>query len=110
MAEAREEVVPYFAQAGLVILVLNVAMMVAAWTIARGLASGPRQRIAVTIECGLQNGAMAIAVGVLLFDGGLAIVPAAAYSLIMLATALLYLGLLRRDRGWSATERGRWPV
>jgi len=109
VAEARDDVVPYFAQAGLVTLVLNVVMMVVAWTVARGLASGPRQRIAITIECGLQNGTMAIAVGVLLFDGGLAIVPAATYSLIMFATALLYLGLLRWDRGWSAAERGRWP-
>ena len=91
-----DNIVPYFAQAGLVMLVLNVVMMVVAWAIARGLASGPRQRIAITIECGLQNGTMAIAVGVLLFGGGLTVVPAATYSLIMFATALLYLGALRR--------------
>jgi len=92
------DVVPYFAQAGLVTLVLNVVMMSLAWAIARCLASGPKQRIAVTIECGLQNGTMAIAVGVLLFDGGLTVVPAATYSLTMFATALLYLGALR----WKA--------
>lgn len=92
---ARDTIVPYFAQAGLVTLVLNVVMMVVAWTVARGLASGPQQRIAVTIECGLQNGTMAIAVGVLLFGGGLTVVPAATYSLTMFATALLYLGGLR---------------
>ncbi|MXZ83328.1 MAG: bile acid:sodium symporter family protein [Synechococcus sp. SB0666_bin_14] len=92
---ARDAIVPYFAQAGLVTLVLNVVMMVVAWTVARGLASGPKQRIAVTIECGLQNGTMAIAVGVLLFGGGLTVVPAATYSLTMFATALLYLGGLR---------------
>ncbi|MXW40195.1 MAG: bile acid:sodium symporter family protein [Synechococcus sp. SB0668_bin_15] len=92
---ARDTIVPYFAQAGLVTLVLNVVMMVVAWTVARGLASGPKQRIAVTIECGLQNGTMAIAVGVLLFGGGLTVVPAATYSLTMFATALLYLGGLR---------------
>ncbi|KKZ15248.1 MAG: symporter [Candidatus Synechococcus spongiarum 142] len=95
VVEARDTIVPYFAQAGLVTLVLNVVMMVVAWAIARGLASGPKQRIAVTIECGLQNGTMAIAVGVLLFGGGLTVVPAATYSLIMFATALLYLGALR---------------
>ena len=94
----RDDLVPYFAQAGLVTLVLNVVMMVVAWTVARTLASGPRQRIAITIECGLQNGTMAIAVGVLLFGGGLTVVPAATYSLIMFATALLYLGVLR----WTA--------
>ena len=91
----RDNIVSYFAQAGLVTLVLNVAMMVLAWAIARGLGSGPRQRVAITIECGLQNGTMAIAVGVLLFGGGLTVVPAAIYSLIMFATALLYLAALR---------------
>ena len=96
VAEARNDIVPYFAQAGLVTLVLNVVMMTVAWTIARGLASGPKQRIAITIECGLQNGTMAIAVGVLLFGGGLTVVPAATYSLIMFGTVLLYLGALRR--------------
>ena len=90
-----DNVVPYFAQAGAVTLVLNVVMMGLAWSVARGLASGPKQRIAVTIECGLQNGTMAIAVGVLLFGGGAVVVPAATYSLVMFATAFLYLALLR---------------
>ena len=94
--EVREDLASYFAQAGLVTLVLNVVMMVVAWTVAAALASGPRQRIAITIECGLQNGTMAIAVGVLLFGGGLTIVPAATYSLIMFGTVLPYLGVLRR--------------
>ena len=93
--EVREDLAAYFAQAGLVTLVLNVVMMVVAWTVAAALASGPRQRIAITVECGLQNGTMAIAVGVLLFGGGPEVVPAATYSLIMFGTVLLYLGVLR---------------
>ncbi len=88
----------YFALAGAVTLVLNLVMMALAWMTARALASGPEQRIAITIECGLQNGTLAIAVGVLLFGDGLAIVPAAIYSLTMFVTALLYVGALR----WSA--------
>ena len=71
-------------------------MMALAWSIARGLASGPRQRIAIALECGLQNGTLAIAVATLTFGGGLALVPASTYSLIMFATALLYVALLRR--------------
>lgn len=55
------------------------------------------------------DSAMAIAVGVLLFDGGLTVVPAATYSLIMFATVLPYLGFLRWNRGRSAAERGSWP-
>ena len=94
--DQRANIVPYFAQAGLVTLVLNLLMMTIAWLLARTFATGPTQRIAIAIECGLQNGTLAIAVAVLLFGGGLATVPAATYSLIMFATALIYIGVLRR--------------
>ncbi len=94
--QERSNIVPYFAQAGLVTLVLNLLMMAIAYLLARMFATGPSQRIAIAIECGLQNGTLAIAVAVLLFGGGLAAVPAATYSLIMFATALIYIALLRR--------------
>lgn len=95
--QERANIVEYFAQTGLVTLVLNVVMMVLAYFVARAFASGQAQRVAISIECGLQNGTLAIAVGVLLFDGGLAVVPAATYSLIMFATALIYIAFLRRQ-------------
>jgi BASS family bile acid:Na+ symporter len=60
-------------------------------------ASGVRQRIAISLECGLQNGTLAIAVSALLFGGGLVTVPAATYSLIMFATALIFIAFLRRS-------------
>ena len=93
--DQRANIVPYFAQAGPVTLVLNLLLMTLAWLLARLFASGPTQRIAIAIECGLQNGTLAIAVAVLLFGGGLATVPAATYSLIMFATALIYIAVLR---------------
>ena len=96
IVQERSNIVPYFAQAGLVTLVLNLLMMAIAYLLARMFATGPRQRIAIAIECGLQNGTLAIAVAVLLFGGGLATVPAATYSLTMFATALIYIAVLRR--------------
>ena len=96
IVQERSNIVPYFAQAGLVTLVLNLLMMAIAYLLARMFATGPSQRIAIAIECGLQNGTLAIAVAVLLFGGGLAAVPAATYSLIMFVTALIYIALLRR--------------
>lgn len=95
--QERANIVTYFAQAGLITLVLNLVMMVLAYMVARIFASGPRQRITISLECGLQNGTLAIAVATLLFDGGLATVPAATYSLIMFATALIYIAILRRS-------------
>ena len=100
--QVRSNIVPYFAQAGLVTLVLNLLMMAIAYSLARMFATGPSQRIAIAVECGLQNGTLAIAVAVLLFGGGLATVPAVTYSLIMFATALVYVAVLRRRRGGAS--------
>lgn len=94
--QERNNIVDYFAQAGLVTLVLNVVMMALAYGLARLFASGLQQRVAIAIECGLQNGTLAIAVATLLFGGGLAIIPAATYSLTMFATALIFIAYLRR--------------
>ena len=94
--QERDNVIDYFAQAGLITLVLNLIMMALAYGLARLFATGPRQRVAIAIECGLQNGTLAIAVATLLFGGGLAIIPAATYSLTMFATALIFIAYLRR--------------
>jgi BASS family bile acid:Na+ symporter len=99
----RENIVEYFAQAGLITLVLNVVMMGLAYLVAQLFASGRQQRIAISLECGLQNGTLAIAVAALLFGGGLAAVPAATYSLIMFVTALIFIAFLRR--GGPIAER-----
>ena len=102
IAQERNNIIEYFAQAGLITLVLNVVMMALAWLLATLFASGRSQSIAITIECGLQNGTLAIAVATLSFGGGLTVVPAATYSLIMFATALLFVALLRRAEGEHA--------
>ena len=89
----------YYSQAGLATLALNVLMMAIAYLLARLFATGAKQRTAIAIECGLQNGTLAIAIAVLLFGGGLATVPAATYSLTMFVTALIFVALLRRTQG-----------
>ena len=94
--QEHENALEYMGQSGPVTAVLNVVMMALAYVLARFLASGPRQRIAISIECGVQNGTLAIAVATLLFGGGLAVVPAATYSLIMFGSALIFIALLRR--------------
>ena len=86
----------YYAQAGLATLALNLLMMGIAYLLARQFATGAKQRTAIAIECGLQNGTLAIAIAVLLFGGGLATVPAATYSLTMFVTALIFVAVLRR--------------
>ena len=99
--QERANIVTYFAEAGLITLVLNLVMMGLAYFVARIFASGARQRITISIECGLQNGTLAIAVATLLFGGGQAVVPAATYSLIMFGTALVFIVFLRRTSSLS---------
>ena len=96
IAAERENIISYFAQAGLVTLILNVVMMAIAYFAAQSLASGTEQKICITIECGLQNGTLAIFVATSIFGGGMYVIPAATYSLIMFGTSLIFVYLVRR--------------
>jgi len=96
IAAERENVISYFAQAGLITLVLNVVMMIVAYYFAKFLSSGTEQRKCITIECGLQNGTLAIFVATSIFGGGAYVIPAATYSLIMFATSLIFVYLVRK--------------
>ena len=92
----RENVIDYFAQAVLITLALNVIMMIVAYYIAQLLSSGTKQRRCITIECGLQNGTLAIFVATSIFGGGMYVIPAATYSLIMFVTSLIFVYLIRK--------------
>ena len=91
----RENVVSYFAQTGLVVLTLNILMMLIAFYWSGFFGTGMSQKKAIAIECGLQNGTLAIFVGTTVFGGGLYIIPAATYSLIMYLTSLLFIYFIK---------------
>ena len=91
-----DNIVSYFADAGLVTLVLNVMMMIVAFYVAQLLGTGSSQKKCIAIECGLQNGTLAIFVGTTLFGGGPFVIPAATYSLIMFATSLIFVFFVRK--------------
>ena len=93
----RENVITYFAQAGLITLILNIVMMLIAFYLSKSLISNISKQRAITLECGLQNGTLAIVVANVFFDGGAYLIPAATYSLIMYATGLPYIYYLRRN-------------
>ena len=71
-------------------------MMVIAFYLAQLLGSGVEQKKCITIECGLQNGTLAIFVATSIFGGGMYVIPAATYSLIMFATSLIFIYLVRK--------------
>lgn len=91
----KDNIVSYFADAGLITFVLNVLMMVVAFYVAKLFGTGNAQKKCIAIECGLQNGTLAIFVGTTLFGGGAFIIPAATYSLIMFVTSLIFVFFVR---------------
>ena len=93
----RENIILYFSQAGLITLILNLIMMFIAFYVAHFFASGKKQKRCITIECGLQNGTLAIVVATSIFGGGAYLIPAATYSLIMFATSLIFIFLIKKS-------------
>ena len=96
IAAEKENVISYFAQTGLITFALNLIMMLVAYLVAQILASGVEQKKCITIECGLQNGTLAIFVATSIFGGGMYVIPAATYSLIMFVTSLIFVYLVRK--------------
>ena len=96
--EERENIFSYLAQAGLVTLLLNVVMMIIAYYIAKSFATGIEQRRCIAIECGLQNGTLAVFVATQIFSDIVYIVPTAAYALIMYVTAFIFMYIVRNSR------------
>lgn len=92
----RDNVVDYFKQAGPVTLTLNLVMMALALSLAKMLGLGTPQKTAITMECGLQNGTLAIFVAATLIGSQTMMVPGAIYSLLMFPTAIAFLFMVVR--------------
>ena len=94
--EERENFISFFKQAGLIALALNITMMVIAFYLAKCCASGIAQRKAISLECGLQNGTLAIFVSTQIFGADiLYATPTAAYALTMYITGFIFVFLLK---------------
>ena len=106
---SRDDIVPFFAQAGLVALVFNLLMLAIAHGVATALRLNAAQRIAVTIECGFQNATLGIVVGTTLLGDVRFAIPSAVYGLIMLFTGLGYALIVARRRS-GAARGGRGPT
>ena len=93
--EERENIFEYLSQAGLVVLILNVAMLLIAYNIAKIFASGTEQKKCIALECGLQNGTLAVFVATQISNEIVYLIPTAAYALIMYVTGFLFIYFLR---------------
>ena len=95
--EEKDNIFDYLAQAGLAVLILNISMMIIAFFIAKKLVSGVAQQKCIALECGLQNGTLAVFVATLIFDDIAYVVPTAAYALTMYITGFIFIYILRKS-------------
>ena len=93
--EEKDNIVEYLSQAGLVVLILNVVMMFIAYNLAKAFATGLEQRKCIAIECGLQNGTLAVFVATQISNEIVYLIPTAAYALIMYITGFIFIYFLR---------------
>ena len=95
--EERDNILNYIAQAGLVVLNLNIVMMAIAYFLAKKFASGIQQVKCISLECGLQNGTLAVFVATEISNDVIYLVPTAAYALIMYITGFIFIWFLRKS-------------
>ena len=90
------EIMSYIKTAGLISIILNITMIIIGFYVAKFLVSGIAQRKSISLECGLQNGTLAVYVAVQLFDQKVYLVPSAAYVLVMFVTSIFFVLLVRK--------------
>ena len=95
--EERNNILTYLSQAGVIVLTLNIVMMIFAYYLAKVFSSNIEQRRCIAIECGLQNGTLAVFVATQIFNDIIYVIPTAAYALIMYITAFIFMYLLRNS-------------
>jgi len=93
--EEWDRIVSFITRAGLITLTLNIIMMLVGFYVAKSLISGMAQRKCISLECGLQNGTLAVFVATQLVDDIVYIVPTAAYALIMFVTSIIFVFLVK---------------
>ena len=96
--EEWDNIISYFAKAGLVALILNLSMMIIGFYVAKFFTSGVAQQRSISIECGLQNGTLALVLGIQIFGENITtyILPTAAYALIMMMTSVIFIFMLKK--------------
>jgi len=99
-----DNILNYFAEIGLRLVLLNIATMALGLFTARALGLAHRDRIAIALECGLQNAALAIFIAVSVLDNPILVVPAITYALVMNISAAGFIVWARRPRFRTASD------
>ena len=93
--EEWDRIVSFITRAGLIALILNMTMIFVGYYVAKFWTSGVAQRKCISLECGLQNGTLAVVVATQLFNDIVYMVPTAAYALVMFVTSIIFVFYIR---------------
>ncbi len=93
--EEWDKVISFVTRAGVITLTLNIVMMLVGFYVAKSLIKGMAQRKCISLECGLQNGTLAVFVATQLVDDIVYLVPTAAYALIMFLTSIIFVFIVK---------------
>ena len=94
--EEWDRVVSFITRAGLIAFILNMTMIFVGYYVAKFFTSGVAQRKCISLECGLQNGTLAVVVATQLFNDIVYMVPTAAYALVMFTTSIFFVLIVRK--------------
>ena len=94
--EEWDRIVSFITRAGLIAFILNITMIFVGYFVAKFFTSGTAQRKCISLECGLQNGTLAVVVTTQLFSDIIFMVPTAAYALIMFTTSIFFVLIVRK--------------
>jgi len=94
--EEWDNITSFIIRAGAITLALNITMMIVGYYVAKFFIRGYAQIKCISLECGLQNGTLAVFVSTQIFDDLVYMVPTAAYALIMFITSIIFVLVVRR--------------
>ncbi|MCC5918733.1 MAG: bile acid:sodium symporter family protein [Cryomorphaceae bacterium] len=94
----KHNIIPYFREVGVGAFLLNISTLTLGYLSARLFSLKNKQAISISIESGIQNGTLAIALALGLMKNNDFAIPGAVYSLIMFLTAFVIIGFLNRKK------------
>ena len=95
--EEWDNIISFITRAGSIALALNITMMIVGYYVAKFFVTGIKQRRCISLECGLQNGTLAVFVSTQIFEDMVYMVPTAAYALSMMLTSLIFVWIVRKN-------------
>jgi BASS family bile acid:Na+ symporter len=98
VAQSWTVVLASFATVGFACLLFNLASLGVGYAVPLALKLPKRQAVAIAMEIGIHNGALAIFIAINIVGNKAMSIPAAIYSLIMFLTAALFAAWLNRKK------------